>query len=185
VIVEADDKQALEIAIIENVQRSDLNAIEEALGYEQLASEYNYSQSDLARIIGKSRSHIANTLRLLKLPAAVHDLVKDGVISAGHARALLAVDDPEGVAKRILADGLTVRDVENLSAERQRTSSGRGPLEVKSRASKDADTRALEKVLSDVLGLHVEINHSGETGSVVIRYESLEQLDSLCHRLKS
>jgi ParB family chromosome partitioning protein len=185
VIVEADDKQALEIAIIENVQRSDLNAIEEALGYEQLASEYSYSQSDLARIIGKSRSHIANTLRLLKLPAAVHDLVKDGAISAGHARALMAVDDPEGVAKQILADVLTVRDVEILSSERQRTSSGRAPLEVKSRASKDADTRALEKVLTDVLGLHVEINHSGETGSVVIRYASLEQLDALCHRLKS
>jgi ParB family chromosome partitioning protein len=185
VIVEADDKQALEIAIIENVQRSDLNAIEEALGYEQLASEYSYSQSDLARIIGKSRSHIANTLRLLKLPAPVHDLVKDGSISAGHARALLAVDDPEGVAKRILANGLTVRDVENLSSERQRTASGKGPLEVKSRALKDADTRALEKVLTDVLGMHVEINHAGEAGSVVIRYASLEQLDALCHRLKS
>lgn len=186
VIVEADDKQALEIAIIENVQRSDLNAIEEALGYEQLASEYSYSQSDLARIIGKSRSHIANTLRLLKLPAPVHDLVKGGSISAGHARALLAVNDPESVAKRILSDGLTVRDVENLSSERQRNPSPKAPLEVKSRgAGKDADTRALEKVLTDVLGMTVEINHSGEAGSLIIRYTSLEQLDALCHRLKS
>lgn len=186
VIVEADDKQALEIAIIENVQRSDLNAIEEALGYEQLASEYSYSQSDLARIIGKSRSHIANTLRLLKLPAPVLDMVKDGSISAGHARALLAVEDPESVARRIASDGLTVRDVENLSTERQKNSPGKKqPLEVKSRPQKDADTRALEKVLTDVLGMHVEINHSGDAGEVLIRYASLEQLDALCHRLKS
>jgi ParB family chromosome partitioning protein len=186
VIVEADDKQALEIAIIENVQRSDLNAVEEALGYEQLASEYNYSQSDLARIIGKSRSHIANTLRLLKLPEPVHALLKDGSISAGHARALLAVEDPESVAKRIVSEGLTVRDVENLSTERQRATSSK-PLETKSRApaQKDADTRALEKVLADVLGMNVEINHKGEAGELVIRYGSLEQLDALCHRLKA
>jgi ParB family transcriptional regulator, chromosome partitioning protein len=186
VIVEADDKQALEIAIIENVQRSDLNAVEEALGYEQLASEYNYSQSDLARIIGKSRSHIANTLRLLKLPESVHALLKDGSISAGHARALLAVEDPESVAKRIVSEGLTVRDVEKLSTERQRASSSK-PLETKSRApaQKDADTRALEKVLADVLGMNVEINHRGEAGELVIRYGSLEQLDALCHRLKA
>jgi ParB family chromosome partitioning protein len=187
VIVEADDKQALEIAIIENVQRSDLNAVEEALGYEQLASEYSYSQSDLARIIGKSRSHIANTLRLLKLPESVHALLKDGSISAGHARALLAVDDPESVAKRIVAEGLTVRDVENLSTERQRTGASKKPLETKSRvtAQKDADTRALEKVLADVLGMNVAINHAGEAGELVIRYGSLEQLDALCHRLKA
>lgn len=185
VIIEADDKQALEIAIIENVQRSDLNAIEEALGYEQLASEYTYSQSDLARIIGKSRSHIANTMRLLKLPEPIHALVKDGSISAGHARALLAIDDPESVAKRILSEGLTVRDVENLSSDRQRASAPKRPLEIKSRPQKDADTRALEKVLTDVLGMSVEINHAGEAGEVVVRYASLEQLDALCHRLKS
>ena len=185
VVVEADDKQALEIAIIENVQRSDLNAIEEALGYEQLASEYRYSQSDLARIIGKSRSHIANTLRLLKLPAQVHDLVRSNAISAGHARALLAVDDPESVAKRILSDGLTVRDVENLSSDRQQKNAKTKPLETKSAPLKDADTRALEKVLTDGLGMIVEINHAGETGAVVVRYTSLEQLDALCRRLKS
>lgn len=185
VIVEADDKQALEIAIIENVQRSDLNAIEEALGYEQLASEYAYSQSDLARIIGKSRSHIANTMRLLKLPESVHALVKNGSISAGHARALLAVDDVESVAKRIVEEGLTVRDVENLSTERLRASSPKKPIETKSIRQKDADTRALEKVLTDVLGMNVEINHAGESGEMVIRYASLEQLDALCHRLKA
>jgi len=185
VVVVADDKQALEIAIIENVQRSDLNAIEEGLGYEQLASDYSYSHSDLARIIGKSRSHIANTLRLLKLPAPLHEMVRSGQISAGHARALLAVDAPESVAKRILAEGLTVRDVENLSADRQQKASSKKPLEVKSVAFKDADTRALEKVLTDVLGMLVEVNHAGEKGAVIIRYSSLEQLDALCHRLKS
>jgi len=185
VVVVADDKQALEIAIIENVQRSDLNAIEEALGYEQLALEYSYSQSDLARIIGKSRSHIANTLRLLKLPAPVHELVRSGSLSAGHARALLAVDDPESVAKRIVAEGLTVRDVEALSADRQEKAASKKPLETKSLPLKDADTRALEKVLTDVLGMLVEVNHAGEKGAVVIRYTSLEQLDALCHRLKS
>jgi ParB family chromosome partitioning protein len=185
VVIVADDKQALEIAIIENVQRSDLNAIEEALGYEQLASDFRYSQADLARIIGKSRSHIANTLRLLKLPATIHEMVRSGHVSAGHARALLAVDHPESVAKRILTEGLTVRDVENLSADRQQKAALRMPLEVKSVPAKDADTRALEKVLTDVLGLVVEVNHSGEKGAVVIRYRSLEQLDALCHRLKS
>lgn len=184
VIIEADDKQALELAIIENVQRSDLNAIEEALGYEQLAGEYSYSQSDLAKIIGKSRSHIANTMRLLKLPASVHDLVKDGLISAGHARALLAVEDPESVAKRIISEGLTVRDVENIGQERAKQAPVRS-ASAKSQPQKDADTRALEKALTDVLGLHVEINHSGEAGEVVIRYASLEQLDALCQRLKS
>ncbi len=189
VVIEADDKQSLEIAIIENVQRSDLNSIEEAVGYEQLASEYAYSQSDLAKIIGKSRSHIANTLRLLKLPEAVQILVKDGSLTAGHARALLAVDDAESVAKRIVTEGLTVRDVEALSQSNQREpGTGKRAPEVKSAASsapKDADTRALEKALNDVLGMSVEINHRGEAGDITIRYASLDQLDLLCQRLKA
>lgn len=185
VIVEADDKQALEIAIIENVQRSDLNAIEEALGYEQLASEYQYSQSDLAKIIGKSRSHIANTMRLLKLPVPVHDLVKNGAISAGHARALLALEDPESVAKRIVSEGLTVRDVEALGQEKAKELPRKKGSAARSKPQKDADTRALEKALSDVLGMNVAINHAGETGEVIIQYASLEQLDSLCQRLKT
>lgn len=188
VIIEADDKQALEIAIIENVQRSDLNAIEEALGYEQLANEYSYSQSDLAKIIGKSRSHIANTLRLLKLPDSVRQMLRDGLLSAGHARALLGMENAESVAKRIIAEGLTVRDVEKLAAEPAKSS---GPLSKKSADSlkpkppKDADTRALEKALNDVLGMNVEIAHQGEAGSLTIHYSSLEQLDALCQRLKS
>lgn len=186
VIIEATDKQSLEIAIIENVQRSDLNAIEEALGYEKLAKEFSYSQNDLAKIIGKSRSHIANTLRLLKLPQSALDLVASGALSAGHARALLAVADPESVAKQIVAEGLTVRDVERMGQVEARQDPG--ALEVKGnrqRAQKDADTRALEKALNDVLGMNVAIKHRGEAGEVAIRYTSLEQLDALCQRLKA
>lgn len=186
VIVEADDKQALEIAIIENVQRSDLNAIEEALGYEQLATEYSYSHSDLAKIIGKSRSYIANTLRLLKLPPSVHRMLKEGFLSAGHARALLALEDAESVAKRIVAEGLTVRDVEKLANAPGKSSAQTKKVDsAKPKSPKDADTRALEKALNDVLGMNVEISHQGESGSVTIYYASLEQLDALCQRLKS
>jgi ParB family chromosome partitioning protein len=186
VVIEADDKQSLEIAIIENVQRADLNAIEEAVGYEQLATEFNYSQSELAKIIGKSRSHIANTLRLLKLPQSARDLVTNGSLSAGHARALLSVDDPDSVAKRILEEGLTVRDVERLAQDDSRKAKPIVEIAVaKPRAQKDADTRALEKALNDVLGMNVAIKHRGEAGEVAIRYKSLEQLDALCQRLKA
>jgi ParB family chromosome partitioning protein len=182
--IEAGDKEALEIAIIENVQRTDLNALEEARGYQQLASEFHYSQADLAKVIGKSRSHIANTIRLLKLPEPVQDLLSGGQLSAGHARALLVAQAPEALAKDIVAKGLTVRDVERLvQAE---TAEAAAP---QSRASaapgeKDADTRALESALTDVLGLIVRIEHKGERGEVRIRYSSLEQLDGLCRRLR-
>ncbi len=187
VIIEADDKQALEIAIIENVQRSDLNAIEEALSYEQLANEYTYSHSDIAKIIGKSRSYIANTMRLLKLPASIHQMLKEGLLSAGHARALLSVDDAESLAKRIVAESLTVRDVERLASEAGKPAgTTKKPSEgTKTKTPKDADTRALEKALNDVLGMNVSIAHEGESGSVTIYYTSLEQLDALCQRLKS
>ena len=146
VIHEADDREALELAIIENVQREDLNAIEEARGYERLGADFGYSQSELAKIIGKSRSHVANTLRLLNLPEATRRLVADGAISAGHARALLSVKDPEAVARKIVADGLTVRDIEEL-ARRQASDAGVKPR--KPREDKDADTLAVEKTLSD------------------------------------
>ena len=182
VIIEADDKQALELAIIENVQRSDLNAVEEALGYEKLSSEYNYSQEALAKIIGKSRSHIANTMRLLKLPESVQDLLKAGTISAGHARALLSLDEPEAMARKIVSEGLTVRDVENLQ---QKNTASPKKHKNSTPKEKDADTRALERALIDVLGMKVEISHLGEAGSVTVHYSSLEQLDALCQRLKS
>jgi ParB family chromosome partitioning protein len=190
IAVEADDRQALEMAIIENVQRADLNALEEAMGYERLGAEFGYSQTDLARVIGKSRSHVANTLRLLKLPEKTKILLGKGELSAGHARALLAVADPDGLAERIVSQGLSVRDVERVAQnETHREVSQKvaelseGEKPVKS-AEKDADTRALERDLIEALGLFVTISHRGENGEVRIRYKSLEQLDALCRRLK-
>jgi ParB family chromosome partitioning protein len=181
VVIEADDRQSLEYAIIENVQRSDLNALEEALGYEKLTEEFSYSQADIAKIIGKSRSHVTNMLRLLKLPDGAKKFVVDGLISAGHARALLSVSDPERVAKQIVEEGLTVRDVERLNQDAAPTE--KAP-KAKEKAEPDADTKALEKLLSDLLGLTVKITHRGESGDVRVVYQSLEQLDLLCKRLQ-
>jgi len=181
VIHEADDREALELAIIENVQRADLNAIEEAKGYERLSAEFGYSQSELAKIIGKSRPHVANTLRLLNLPEASRRLVMDGAISAGHARALLALKDPDAAARRIVEEGMTVRDIERLAQREVEGAASARPR--KPRPEKDADTRAIEKALSDALGLAVTIRHDGEKGELRIRYDRLEQLDELCRRL--
>jgi ParB family chromosome partitioning protein len=177
---EASDKEALELAIIENVQRADLNAVEEARGYQQLIDQYDYSQNELADVIGKSRSHIANTLRLLQLPEAVQALVSDGRLTAGHARALLTLDDPLAAARRIVAEGLSVREVEKLGQGGGRRQSAGG----RKKQDKDADTRALEKSLSDLLGLDVSIEHRDGRGEVRIRYGSLEQLDDVCRRLR-
>lgn len=180
VLIEADDKQALELAIIENVQRADLNALEEAKGYEALIAQYGYTQADLSQILGKSRSHVANTLRLSRLPDAVKDKLASGALSAGHARALLSVSDPELVAKRIVDQGLTVRDVERIAQKETDGETARAPRI----REKDADTRALEQRLSDLLGLVVSIDHRGEKGGVIsIRYRTLEQLEALSHRL--
>lgn len=181
VVIEAADREAYEIAIIENVQRADLNPLEEALGYEKLAADYGYSQNDLARVIGKSRSHIANTMRLAKLPQKVQSLLAAGSLSAGHARALLAVKDPEQVAIRIIEHGLTVRDVERIAQDDAgvtKTSSH------SKKSEKDPDTRLLEKALEDVLGLSVSINHSARGGELRIKYRTLEQLDDVCLRLR-
>lgn len=180
VVIEADDRQSLEFAIIENVQRADLNGLEEAKGYERLTEEFGYSQLDLAKVIGKSRSHVANTLRLLKLPDEAKEFVIDGRISAGHARALLSVPEPEKLAQRIVDEGLTVRDVERLAQE-DAPEEKRKPRPVK---EKDADTRALEKLLTDLLGLSVKISHRNDVGDVKIHYKSMEQLDLLCKRLQ-
>ena len=186
VIQEADDKEALELAIIENVQRADLNAIEEAKGYERLAAEFGYSQSEIAKIIGKSRAHVANTLRLLNLPEATRKLLSDGAISAGHGRALLAVDHPDAVARRIVEEGLTVRDIESLgkAPRAPETKSAKSPA-AKLAAEKDADTRAMEKLLSDALGMKVAIHHQGEGGEISVRYETLDQFDALCRLLSA
>ncbi|MGO8834225.1 MAG: ParB/RepB/Spo0J family partition protein [Roseiarcus sp.] len=180
VVIEAGDREALEIAIVENVQRTDLNALEEASGYAQLAADYGYSHNDIARIIGKSRSHIANTLRLLKLPEFARSLLASGQISAGHGRALLAVADPDATAGQILTLGLTVRDVERLgqqAGEPAPTRSTREPAEA------DADTRALEHSLSVALGTIVTIRRRGESGEVRLKFHDFEQLDDLCRRL--
>lgn len=182
-LVEATDREALELAIIENVQRADLNALEEALGYEKLMQDFGYAQADLAQIIGKSRSHVANMLRLLKLPDSVKQMLAEGLLTAGHARALLTVDDPEAVAKRIIEQGLNVRDVEKLGQVDSKPASGSKPKAAK--AEKDPDTRALEKALEDVLGLHVSIEHGPKGGELRLKYTTLDQLDDLCRRLRT
>lgn len=182
IIHDVNDQEALELAIIENVQRADLNALEEALGYQQLIDEFDYSQTALADVIGKSRPHVANTLRLLKLPPAVQDYLRDGKLTAGHARALVTVDNPEAVAQRIVDMGLTVRDAEALTQNEPKKG---GAQRAASKAGKDADTRALEKLLGDSLGLMVTIDHkSNGSGELKIRYKSLEQLDEVCRLLK-
>lgn len=184
-VVEASDRDALEIAIIENVQRADLNAIEEAAGYERLIADFSYSQNDLAKVIGKSRSHVANTMRLLKLPQTVQKHVLDGSLSAGHARALLTVPNPESLAEKVLAQGLSVRDVERLAQNAQEAAAEGGAApKRRERREKDADTRALEAALEQVLGMVVSIDHRGEGGEVRVRYRSLDQLDALCNRLR-
>lgn len=179
---EFSDKEALEIAIIENVQRADLNPLEEAMGYEQLIAEFAYSQNELSQVIGKSRSHLANTLRLLKLPPAVQEHVRSGRLTAGHARALVTSENPEAIADRIVADGLSVRDVEVLASQTPKVDgAGKGG---RPKRMKDADTEALERALSDALGLIVTIDHRDAGGEVRIRYKTLEQLDEVCRRLQ-
>ncbi len=179
VTIEADDKQALEIAIIENVQRTNLNALEEAEGYERLGREFGYSQGELAKVIGKSRPHVANTLRLLKLPDRARALLSSGRISAGHARALCNAEDPGAVAERIVARNLSVRAVEDLIKRAQEQKEEADGFARTSRKVKDADTRALERRLSDRIGLVVDITHKGESGEVRLKYASLEQLDRI------
>lgn len=181
-LVEVGDREALELAIIENVQRADLNPLEEAMGYNELIEQFGYSQTDLAKIIGKSRSHVANTLRLMKLPDPVQGMLREGQLTAGHARALLAVEDPAKLASQIIDQGLNVRQVEALTQE-QSEKAGRAPKQ-RERVDKDADTKALEKTLSDALGMVVSIDHRGAGGELRIRYRSLEQLEDICQRLR-
>lgn len=178
VIVRAlSDQEALELAIIENVQRTDLNPIEEASGYQELIARFKYTQEELSQIIGKSRSHLANTLRLLKLPPGVQKMVSEGTLSAGHARALIGRDDAEEVARDIVKRGLTVREVEALS----QAAKGLGTEAGAERSpGKDPDTRAFERELSDALGLAVALKPGpGETGELRIRYRTLDQLEGL------
>ena len=180
VVHKVDDREALEIAIIENVQRADLNPLEEADGYQRLIDEFKYSQAQLGDVIGKSRSHVANTLRLLKLPGSVRAMIADGSLSAGHARTLVTHDNPETLAKAIVESGLNVREAEALARKPAKPSAP----SVAPAAEKDADTRAIEKRLSDALGLAVELRHKpGGAGELRIRYTTLEQLDGVIDRL--
>jgi len=172
------DREVLEMALVENVQRRDLSALEEAEGYQRLIAEFGRSQEDLAKEIGKSRAHVANTLRLLKLPEEAKAMLAEGKISAGHGRALLAALDPVALARRVVAEDLSVRRTEALAAERGTAKHGRKPA-----APKDADTRALERDLGRTLGLEVEIAHGAAGGRLTIRYRSLEQLDEVVRRL--
>jgi ParB family chromosome partitioning protein len=182
IVHEATDAEALELAIIENVQRADLNPLEEAMGYQALADEYAYNQDEIAKIVGKSRSHVANTLRLLKLPETVKVYINAGKLSAGHARALVGLADPEPIAREIVERGLNVRDVETLAHEHARAAGK--PKKTHKRAAKDVDTLALEKRLSDALGLRVTVETRGEGGVLAIKYRDLDQLDDVIRRLE-
>jgi len=180
VLFEASDGEALELAIIENVQRTDLNPLEEAAGYQALASEYGHSHDDIAKIVGKSRSHVTNMLRLLKLPEPVKAYISAGKLSAGAARMLVGAPDPEEMAREIVDRDLNVRQVEALAKERAR---GSGKTASK-RAAKSADTIALERRVSDALGLTVTVDHRDDGGVLHVRYRSLDQLEDVVRRLE-
>jgi len=182
-LLEVGDRESLEIAIIENVQRTDLNPLEEAMGYGALMEEFGYGQDEVAKIVGKSRPHVANTLRLLKLSDKVKAYISSGKLTAGHARMLVGQPNAEEFAEQIVARGLNVRQVENLARE----SGKKQKRETKrtGRIAKDADTEAVEKRLSDSLGLSVTIEHHADDGGLVqVHYRTLEQLDEVIRRLE-
>ena len=178
-VLDIDEREALEIAIIENVQRSNLNAIDEARGYELLIEEHGYTQNEVSRIVGKSRSHIANTMRLLSLPERSKLLLSTGALSPGHARALLAVADPDKVVDQILRDGLTVRDVEKIGHGRHR----KGSKQIVLPETENTDIKAWEDKLSLALGTKVVVRFLDEVGEIRITLRSLDQLDAFCQRL--
>ena len=182
VIIEATDEESLQLAIIENVQRADLNPLEEAEGYRALMEDFSHTQDDIAKMVGKSRSHVANTLRLLKLPPSIRGYIIKGKLDAGHARMLVGQPNAEKLAEEIVARGLNVRQVEEIA--RQESGRNGKPHPRKGSAEKSADTLALEKRLSDALGLVVNVDAHGERGVVSIRYRSLDQLDDLAQRLE-
>ena len=179
-IRELSDGEALEIALIENIQRSDLNPLEEARAYNLLLEQFNYTQQQLAESVGKSRSHIANTLRLLNLPDSVRKQIEAGQLTAGHARTLVATDSPAELAEQIIQLGLSVREAETLTREAS------SPRTKKAKVEKDSDTKALEKLVSEAIGLNVAIHDMGpKGGTVTVSYKSLEQLEEICKRLQT
>ena len=184
IVRDLDDTEVLEIAIIENIQRADLNPVEEAMGFRQLMDRFGHTQEKLAEALSKSRSHIANLLRLLNLPEDVQALLREGHISAGHARALITSNDPSALARHVVDKGLSVRETEKLvKGTAERASRPR----ISKATDKDADTRALESDLSANLGMMVQIDHlaGGQSGVLSIRYASLEDLDNLCRALST
>ncbi len=185
VAVDVTEDEALQLAIIENVQRTDLNAIEEASGYQALINDFKHSHDEIAKTDGKSRVHITNTLRLLKLPEKVQSLVRSGRVSAGHARVLIGRPDAEELAQKIVEMGLSVRQVEEWGRAGKDAGKSPPPPAARSRADKDADTVALERRVTDALGLEVTVDHRGEAGVVHVRYRSLDQLDEVVRRLES
>jgi ParB family chromosome partitioning protein len=185
IVREIDESTTAELALIENIQRQDLNALEEAEGYRQLIARHGHTQDDIGRLVHKSRSHIANLLRLLDLPAFVKQSLLQGDISMGHARAVLTADDSEELTREIIAKGLSVRQAEER-ARREKTRSGPGADIASARnAAKaaDPDLEALERQLGDILGLKVQVSHKGQGGAVTLNYSSLDQLDMICQRL--
>jgi ParB family chromosome partitioning protein len=184
VIIEANDAEALQLAIIENVQRADLNPLEEAEGYRALIEEFGNSQDEIAKIVGKSRSHVANTLRLLKLPEAIKSYIHAGKLFAGHARMLIGQPDAERLAEEIVAHGLNVRQVENLAREAAERGGKSRARAARHGAGKNSNLVALEKRISDALGLAISIKEAKRGGVLTIRYRSLDQLDDVIRRLE-
>lgn len=176
IIRELSDADTFEIALIENIQRQDLNAIEEAEGYSRLIKEYGHTQEALGKIVHKSRSHVANLLRLLDLPGGVRELLIEGAIEMGHARALIGAPDAEKLARLVADKGLTVREAEKMARDAKPKRKGEAP-------ARDTDIQALEHQLGDVLGLNVRINHGPKGGTLMLSYSTLDQLDMVCQRL--
>ncbi len=186
VIRDLTDAQSLELAIVENVQRQDLTPLEEAEGYKRLIDDFQHTQEDLARTLGKSRSHIANTLRLLSLPPGVKEMLEEGKLTAGHARTLIGCDEADALARQMISRGLNVRQAEKL-VQHAKASGSDAPRKAPAKADddrpKDTDTLALERDLTALLGLKVSIKFQGAGGSLTIHYKTLEQLDDVLHRL--
>jgi len=180
IIRDFDDQETLEVSILENIQRKDLNAIEEAEAYKRLLEEFGHTQEVLGKLVHKSRSHIANLLRLLDLPKSVRTLVATGELSMGHARALVSAEDPEALADEVVRRDLSVRDTEKLVRSQRPRKEGQGRVEYKGAS---ADIEALERQLGDMLGLRVKIAHRPDGGTVSLAYSSLDQLDMICQRL--
>ncbi len=178
IVREFSDEETLEVALIENIQRADLNAIEEAQAYQRLMADFGHTQEELGKLVHKSRSHVANLLRLLDLPGDIQAMVVDGRLSMGHARAIAGAPDPSALAQEVVSRGLSVRETEKLaqaSKPKSRKAAAAAPI--------DADIAALERQLSELLGVGVTVRHAGNGGTLALQYSNLDQLDMLCQRL--